>query len=82
MPIPQDWIIFFVEFSYCVHLLTVVSNDMSYILAPSSLAGRVLGVGFLYLITPGSAVYCFYIAFNYRNFPTVSFNQDHNEFQS
>jgi hypothetical protein len=29
---------------------------MRYILAPSSLAGRGLGVGFLYLITPGSAV--------------------------
>jgi len=29
---------------------------MMYILAPSSLAGRGLGVGFLYLITPGNAV--------------------------
>jgi hypothetical protein len=29
---------------------------MRYILAPSSLAGRGLGVGFLYLITPRSAV--------------------------
>jgi len=29
---------------------------MRYILAPSSLAGRGLGVGFLYLITSGSAV--------------------------
>jgi hypothetical protein len=29
---------------------------MSYIIAPSSLAGRGLGVGFLYLIIPGSAV--------------------------
>jgi hypothetical protein len=33
-----------------------VSSDMSYIIAPSSLAGRGLGVGFLYLIMPGSAV--------------------------
>ena len=37
-------------------LLTAVSALMSYILAPSSLAGRGLGVGFLYLITWGSAV--------------------------
>jgi hypothetical protein len=29
---------------------------MKYIIAPSSLAGRGLGVGFLYFITPGSAV--------------------------
>ena len=35
---------------------TAVSAPMRYILAPSSLAGRGLGVGFLYLITPGSAV--------------------------
>ncbi len=31
-------------------------RSMRYILAPSSLAGRGLGVGFLYFITPGSAV--------------------------
>jgi hypothetical protein len=36
---------------------TAVSALMRYILAPSSLAGRGLGVGFLYLITPGSAVF-------------------------
>jgi hypothetical protein len=30
---------------------------MTYIIAPSSLAGRGLGVGFLYLITPEIAVY-------------------------
>jgi len=30
---------------------------MRYILALSSLAARGLGVGFLYLITPGSAVF-------------------------
>jgi hypothetical protein len=35
---------------------TAVSALMRYILAPSSLAGRGLGVGFLYLITSGSAV--------------------------
>jgi hypothetical protein len=29
---------------------------MRYILSPSSLAGRGLGVGFFYFITPGSAV--------------------------
>jgi hypothetical protein len=39
---------------------------MKYILAPSSLAGRGLGVGFLYLITPGSAVIQDIQLFSYR----------------
>ena len=55
---------------------TAVSALMRYILAPSSLAGRGLGVGFLYLITPGSAVSLTMLGFAVAR-PNLQFGLDY-----
>ena len=47
----------FVFYAYLlIFLIIAFPNHMRYMIAPSSLAGRGLGVGFLYVITAGNAV--------------------------